>query len=58
MNIVKNTAVRVLRSRLRHQLSEVIDAKKNLGKPGYSAAYLRRMQANCQQTKRMIKKYE
>lgn len=58
MNIVKNTAVRVLRSRLRHQTMEVIEAKKNLGKPGYSAAYLRRMIANCQQTKRMLKPYE
>ena len=58
MNLVKRTAIRVLRERLRHQTSEVIEAKKNLGKPGYSAAYIRRMIDNCQQTKRMLKKYE
>ncbi|MCQ2605370.1 MAG: hypothetical protein MJ204_02615 [Bacteroidales bacterium] len=50
--------LKLLKTRLKHQHSEVVEAKKNLGKPGFTKAYLQRMAANEEQTKRMIKKYE
>ena len=48
----------MLKDRLKHQQSEVKEAKKKLGTPGYTKAYLKRMQGNVCQTKKLIKKYE
>lgn len=48
----------ILTERLAHQQREVDEARARLGQPGYTAAYLRRMIANCNQTKRYLKKYE
>lgn len=47
----------ILTERLAHQQREVDDAKAKLGQPGYTQAYLRRMIANCEQTRRYLKKY-
>lgn len=44
----------MLKERLSHQKGEVAEAKRNLGKPGYSYAYLKRMQANVKQTESSI----
>ena len=50
--------LRMLKTRLKHQQSEVKEAKKKFGTPGYTKAYLKRMQGNVCQTKKLIKKYE
>ena len=47
----------ILTERLAHQQREVDEARAKIGQPGYTAAYLRRMIANCQQTKRYLRKY-
>ena len=52
------TTKQILHHRLAHQQREVDEARRLLGQPGYTAAYLRRMIANCNQTKRYLKKYE
>lgn len=51
------TAKAILTERLAHQQREVDEARAKIGQPGYTQAYLRRMVANCQQTKRYLKKY-
>lgn len=47
----------MLEARLKHQQAEVLEATRNLGEKGFSKAYLRRMQKNVEQTKRLIRKY-
>lgn len=48
----------MLKERLSHQKGEVTEAKRNLGKLGYSPAYLKRMQDNVKQTERAILYYK
>ena len=52
------TAKAILTQRLSHQQREVDEARAKLGQPGYTRAYLRRMVANCEQTKRYLRKLE
>lgn len=52
------TAKAILTERLAHQQREVDEAKAKIGQPGYTKAYLRRMIANCEQTKRYLRKYQ
>ena len=52
------TTVQLLIERLKHQQSEVREAQKKLGSPGFSAAYLKRMVGNCAQTKKALAYYK
>ena len=50
--------VKVLEERLKHQRSEVVQAEKRLGEPGYNKWYLSRMRRNCEATEKMLKGYQ
>ena len=54
----RKETISILKTRLKHQQNEVKEAKKKLGMPGYTQSYLKRMQGNVEQTKKLIKKYE
>lgn len=47
-------AIKILTKRLKHQQEEVKEAKRNLGLPAFSKAYLNRMVGNVNQTKKML----
>jgi len=50
--------IKVLKERLKHQRSEVVQAQKRLGEPGYNKWYLARMRRNCQATENMLNGYK
>lgn len=47
-------AIKILTKRLKHQQEEVKEAKRNLGLPAFSKAYLNRMIGNVNLTKKML----
>lgn len=46
--------IKILEKRLKHQQEEVKEARKNVGLPAFSKAYLNRMVGNVKQTKKML----
>lgn len=64
LNIAKQSkiadmdTIKLLEKRLKHQKSEVAEAKKNLGKDGFTKSYLNRMAGNVKQTEFLLRKYK
>ena len=50
--------IKLLRERLKHQQSEVVQARKKLGLPAFGKRYLARMKSNCEATRKMLRGYE
>lgn len=54
IDTIKMNAIKILEKRLKHQQTEVVEARRNLGLPAFSKAYLNRMIGNVKLTKKML----